>query len=111
MTLECRTLDGGLQSTMKSDVHYKRQARLLKALANETRLKIIDTLAKGECHVGELVGLMGCDQSTVSKHLAILRGAGVVDDDRRGNTVFYRLLTPCVLDFFSCASKVIRERK
>ena len=97
--------------TMKSGEHYKRQARLLKALANETRLRIIDRLSKSECHVGELVDLIGCDQSTVSKHLAVLRGVGVVDDDRRGNTVFYRLLTPCVLDFFSCASKVIRERK
>lgn len=96
---------------MKGSVHYKRQARVLKALANETRLKIIDRLAGGECHVGELVKIIGCDQSTVSKHLAILRGIGVVDDERRGNTVFYRLLTPCVLDFFSCASKVIRERK
>jgi len=98
-------------SAMESSEHYKRQARLLKALGNETRLKIIDRLSSGECHVGELVDLMSCDQSTVSKHLAILRSVGVVDDERRGNTVYYRLLTPCVLDFFSCASKVIRERK
>ncbi len=96
---------------MKSDEHYKQQSRLLKALANETRLKIIDRLNDGECHVGELVDLMGCDQSTVSKHLAILRSAGVVDDDRRGNTVFYRLLTPCVVNFFACASQVIKERR
>ena len=96
---------------MKGSEHYKRQARLLKALANETRLRIIDRLARGECHVGELVKMMACDQSTVSKHLAVLRGVGVVDDERRGNTVFYRLVTPCVLDFFSCASKVIGERK
>jgi ArsR family transcriptional regulator len=96
---------------MKSDEQYRRQARLLKALANETRLRIVERLARGECNVGALVKMMGCDQSTVSKHLAILRGVGVVDDERRGNTVFYRLLTPCVLDFFSCASKVIRERK
>jgi ArsR family transcriptional regulator len=96
---------------MKSSERYKRQARLLKALGNETRLKIIDRLSNGECHVGELVELVGCDQSTISKHLATLRAVGVVDDDRRGNTVYYRLLTPCVLDFFSCASKVIRGRK
>ena len=96
---------------MKSDDQYKRQARLLKALANETRLKIIDRLNKGECHVGELVQLIGSGQSTISKHLAVLRGIGVVDDDRRGNTVFYRLLTPCVVNFFSCATEVIRERR
>jgi DNA-binding transcriptional ArsR family regulator len=96
---------------MKNDADYKREARLLKALANETRLRIIDRLSRGECCVGELVSLMGCDQSTVSKHLATLRHAGVVDDERRGNTVFYRLLTPCVLDFFACASQVIKKRR
>lgn len=96
---------------MKTDRRYKEQARLLRALANETRLKIIDRLNAGECHVGELVSLIGCEQSTVSKHLGILRNAGVVDDERRGNTVFYRLLTPCVVDFFSCARQVIKGRR
>jgi ArsR family transcriptional regulator len=96
---------------MKSDQRYKREARLLKALANEKRLKIIDRLNQGECHVGELVRVLETDQSTVSKHLAILRAVGVVDDDRRGNTVVYRLLTPCVIDFFRCADRVIRERR
>lgn len=89
---------------------YKQQARIMKALANETRLMIVDRLSQGECQVGELVRLIGVDQSTVSKHLAILRGVGVVDDDRRGNTVFYRLVTPCVVNFFACASKVLKER-
>jgi DNA-binding transcriptional ArsR family regulator len=96
---------------MKHKKDYKRQARLLKALANETRLKIVDRLHGGECNVGDLAAVLGCDQSTVSKHLAVLRSVGVVDDERRGNTVFYRLLTPCVVDFFSCAGRVIRERR
>jgi DNA-binding transcriptional ArsR family regulator len=95
---------------MKSNDPYKQQARLLRALANETRLKIIDRLHNGECNVGELVRLIGSDQSTVSKHLAVLRSVGIVDDDRRGNTVFYRLLTPCVVNFFSCAAEVISKR-
>jgi len=96
--------------SMKTRDKYKQQARIMKALANETRLMIVDRLSEGECQVGELVRLIGADQSTVSKHLAILRGAGVVDDERRGNTVFYRLVTPCVLSFFSCASKVLKQR-
>ena len=96
---------------MKRRNHYKEQARILKALANETRLRIIDRLGHGECHVGELVEIVGVDQSTVSKHLATLRSVGLVEDDRRGNTVFYRLVTPCVINFFSCASQVLKERK
>ena len=90
---------------------YRQQARVLKALANESRLLIIHRLNEGECSVGELTELVGSDQSTVSKHLAILRAHGIVDDRRQGNMVYYRLLTPCVLNFFSCASKVIEERR
>jgi len=89
---------------------YKQQARILRALANETRLMLIDRLSKGECRVGELVRMAGVDQSTVSKHLAVLRNVGVVDDERRGNAVFYRLITPCVMDFFACSSRVITSR-
>ena len=95
---------------MKTRKRYKQQARVMKALANETRLIIVERLGRGECQVGELVRLVGADQSTVSKHLAVLRGAGVVDDERRGNTVFYRLLTPCVVNFLACASNVLEER-
>ena len=96
---------------MKRRNHYKEQARILKALANETRLRIIDRLGRGGCRVGEIVEIVGVDQSTVSKHLATLRSVGLVEDDRRGNTVFYRLVTPCVINFFSCASQVLKERR
>ena len=92
---------------MKNREVYRRQARVLKALANESRLMIVDRLGQGECTVGELVELVGSDQSTVSKHLAVLRSHGIVADRREGTFVHYRLVTPCVLDFFSCASQVL----
>jgi len=85
---------------------YKRQAR-----ANESRLMIVERLSRGECSVGELTKLVGTDQSTVSKHLALLRAHGIVSDRRDGNVVYYSLLTPCVLDFFSCASRVIKDMR
>ena len=90
---------------------FKQQAAVLKALANETRLRIVHRLAEGECSVGELSKLMTTDRTTVSKHLALLRAHGIVEDRREGNMVFYSLLTPCVLSFFSCASNVIEERR
>ena len=93
-----------------NDSVFKMQARVLKALANESRLKIVDRLSRGECSVGELTDLVGLDTSTVSKHLAVLRSHGIVDDRREGNMVYYRLLTPCVMNFFSCATQVIKER-
>ncbi len=89
---------------------FRRQARVLKALANESRLKIVDRLSTGECSVGELTDLVGSDRTTVSKHLAILRAHGIVLDRRAGNVVYYTLLTPCVMNFFSCATQVLKER-
>jgi DNA-binding transcriptional ArsR family regulator len=89
---------------------FRQQARILKALANESRLKIVDRLAKGECAVGALTELVGTDRTTVSKHLAVLRAHGIVQDRRDGNVVYYELLTPCVMSFFSCATQVLKER-
>jgi ArsR family transcriptional regulator len=88
---------------------FKRQARVLKALANESRLMIVDRLNRGECSVGGLTELIGSDMSTVSKHLSLLRAHGIVEDRRDGNVVYYRLLTPCVCNFFACASQVLKE--
>ena len=89
---------------------FKQQARVLKALANESRLMIIDRLNRGECSVGELTAMIGSDVSTVSKHLALLRANGIVEDRRDGTTVFYRLLTPCVCNFFACARQVLKQK-
>ena len=89
---------------------FKRQAKVLKALANESRLMIVDRLNRGECSVGELTAMVGSDASTVSKHLALLRAHGIVEDRREGSMVFYRLLTPCVCNFFTCATQVLKER-
>ena len=57
---------------------FARQAKILKALANESRLMIVDRLNRGECTVGELTALVGSDASTVSKHLALLRAHGII---------------------------------
>ena len=89
---------------------FRQQARVLKALANESRLKIINRLAQGECSAGELTEIDGTDRTTVSKHLAVLRAHGIVLDRREGNVVFYKLMTPCVMNFFSCAAQVLKER-
>jgi ArsR family transcriptional regulator len=90
---------------------FRSQARVLKALANESRLMIVDRLSRGECSAGELTRLIGTDQTTVSKHLAVLRAHGIVEDRREGSTVIYRLLTPCVTNFLSCATQVLKESR
>jgi DNA-binding transcriptional ArsR family regulator len=89
---------------------FSKQAKMLKAVAHESRLMIVDRLSRGECSVGELRDLVGGDPSTVSKHLALMRAHGIADDRREGTTVYYRLLTPCVCNFLTCATQVLKER-
>jgi DNA-binding transcriptional ArsR family regulator len=94
----------------RCDNTFKKQAQVLKALANESRLKIVDRLSRGETSVGELTELVGDHRSTISKHLAVLRSHGIVEDRRDGNVVYYSLLTPCVMSFFACSAQVLEER-
>jgi ArsR family transcriptional regulator len=81
----------------------------MKALSHPSRLFIVDELSRGERCVCELTGMIGADVSTVSKHLAVLKEAGLVLDDRRGQQVFYRLRVPCILNFFGCVEAVLEE--
>lgn len=85
---------------------FRRESRVLKALANESRLLIIERLSRGECTVGELRDLVGSDQSTVSKHLALLRAVGMVEDRRQGANVFYSLPDLGVLNVITSARQV-----
>ncbi len=88
---------------------FEARAGIVKALAHPTRLFIVDELSKGERCVCELREKIGADISTVSKHLSVLKNAGVVEDDKRGLQVFYRLRCPCILNFFSCIENVLQE--
>jgi DNA-binding transcriptional ArsR family regulator len=89
---------------------YKLKAKVAKALAHESRLIIVDALKNKDMCVFDLTELVGADQSTVSKHLSVLRNAGIIEDHKEGNRVYYHLQTPCVLNFFSCALEVIQSK-
>lgn len=84
-----------------------RRATIIKALAHPSRLLMVEELADGERCVHELQQLVGADISTVSKHLAVLKRAGLVGDERRGVQVYYTLLCHCVLEFFNCVESMI----
>lgn len=68
---------------------------------------MIDALAEGEKCVCELQQLVGADMSTVSKHLSVLRKAGLVTDRKLGLQVFYTLRVPCITEFFGCVEAVM----
>lgn len=86
----------------KTPADFRKGADVFKALSNANRLLIVDALSKGERCVADLTELVGLDMSTVSNHLSVLRGVGLVVDERRGTQVFYTLKNPCVMNIFCC---------
>lgn len=87
---------------------YEARAAIIKAMAHPTRLFIVDHLSRRKACVAELTGLIGADMSTVSKHLAVLKSAGIVDDRKQGAQVYYALRVPCIMNFFGCVESVIK---
>jgi DNA-binding transcriptional ArsR family regulator len=89
---------------------YEEKARIIKAMAHPSRLKIIDYLADGPKCVCELRDIVGSDQSTVSRHLAVLKNAGILTSEKRGLQVYYKLQRPCVLKFMECIEEVMEKQ-
>lgn len=87
-------------------INFKAQAQMFKALAHPARLLMVDELSRGERCVCELAELVGFEMPTVSRHLSLLKQAGIVRDEKRGSKVFFRLMTPCVMNFFRCVASV-----
>ena len=94
---------------MKSLVKTQHEARakIIKAMAHPSRLFIIEELDKKERCVNELTDMIGADASTVSKHLSVLKNAGLVADEKRGNSIFYSLRCPCIMEFIGCVEDVL----
>ena len=88
---------------------YEARARIAKALGHPSRLVMLDALADGEMCVCELTELVGADQSTVSKHLSVLKQAGIVSDRKEGTMTFYRLKVSCLQGFWQCIESVLKE--
>ena len=86
------------------------QARIFKALGHPSRLLMVDALREGEKCVCELQALVGDDMSTISKHLAVLREAGVVSAVKRGTSIYYRLTLWCLDTFLQCTGELVERR-
>lgn len=87
------------------------RATVLKALAHPTRIYIVDRIANHGRHcVCELTELIGVDTSTVSRHLSLLKSAGILADTREGTTIYYDLTCNCIADFMTGLESVLRAR-
>ncbi len=96
--------------TKKAERIREIRAARLKALAHPTRLLFFEALEQGEMCVGELQALVDADFSTVSRHLAKLKQAGLVHWEKRGNQVVYSLTAPCLDPFLKCLDQLQVQR-
>jgi ArsR family transcriptional regulator len=87
---------------MKSTARTRTPDVVFKALGNPARLTLVRTLQRGERCVCDLVEACGLGWSTTSKHLEVLRDAGIVGNEKRGQQVFYHLQLTCVGEFIAC---------
>lgn len=89
----------------------KIKADILKALAHPIRIILVDALSRGDMCVCDLNTLVNVDQSSISRHLAILKKAGIVSERRDGMRVIHSLETPCILNAIGCAENVLSSRR
>jgi len=94
----------------KTKMRFDARAKIIKAMAHPTRLFIVEELSRQSHCVCELTAMIGADTSTVSKHLSILKAAGIVQDEKRGLQVWYQLKVPCILNFFGCIEQVMKSK-
>ena len=85
------------------------RAKIIKAMAHPVRLMMIDFLKTGERSFSKIFDLFRLDKSTVSKHLLVLKEAGIVSSRKNGADMIYKLEVPCVIDFFGCVTAVIKN--
>ena len=93
----------------KDNILINETAKVFKAISHPTRLWIIDQLAKGEICVCVFNENLDADFSTISKHLTVLKEAGIVDFEKRGKQVFYNLKMDCILNFILCVRGTIKD--
>lgn len=97
---------------MKNDQKrlYQMKAEIIQAVSHPIRLAVIEYLGKDEKCVCDIVDHVDAQRSNVSRHLALMLKAGVLECRKEGLKVFYRIKTPCILGFLACVDKALRQR-
>jgi ArsR family transcriptional regulator, arsenate/arsenite/antimonite-responsive transcriptional repressor len=85
------------------------RAKIIKSMAHPVRLMVIEFLKSGDQSFSDIFDLFQLDKSTVSKHLLVLKESGIVSSRKNGADMIYKLVVPCVTDFFSCVTAVIES--
>jgi DNA-binding transcriptional ArsR family regulator len=95
---------------VKNRLLFEKQAEVAKAIAHPLRIAIVDFLKDGEQCVCDIADYVGSERSNVSRHLSVMVNAGILEYHKEGLKVIYKLKTPCILDFFSCVTGVLKQQ-
>lgn len=90
--------------------HAADRSHVVKAMAHPTRLLVMEALMTGEQCVNDLTAMAGCDVTTLSKHLAVMKRAGLLVCEKRGLNVYYQIACPCFSEFFRCIDLIATTR-
>lgn len=90
-------------------MNYQNQAVVMKALAHSSRLLIVHALMDHELCVCELRELLNQTLPTVSRHLSVLKNAGLLKEEKRGLYIYYHLTCPCINEFLACVTRITGE--
>jgi ArsR family transcriptional regulator len=97
--------------TSEDAMRCELRAHMFKAMAHPVRVYMLEKLKDRPWCVCELAEEVGVDKSVASKHLSQLKEAGLIDDEKRGTLVEYRLTAPCVLNLAACAEGAVLENR
>ena len=89
---------------------YAKQAEIAAAMAHPLRIAILDFLKDGRQCVCDIADYIGSERSNVSRHLAVMVNAGILEYHKEGLKVLYSLKCPCIMEFFSCVTNVLRQQ-
>ena len=89
---------------------FEKQAEIAKAIAHPLRIAIVNFLKDGEQCVCDIAEYVGSERSNVSRHLSVMVNAGLLDYRKDGLKVIYSLKCTCIVDFFSCVSRVLKQQ-
>jgi ArsR family transcriptional regulator len=94
----------------KKQLMFEKQADVIKAMGHPLRIAIADFLKNGEQCVCDIAEHIGSERSNVSRHLSVMIGAGLLEHRKEGLKVIYSLKCPCILDFLSCVTGVLKQQ-
>jgi DNA-binding transcriptional ArsR family regulator len=94
----------------KKQLLFEKQAAIAGAIAHPLRIAILDYLKDGPQCVCDIEEHVGSERSNVSRHLAMMVNAGVLEYRKQGLKVIYSLKCPCIMEFFSCVTGIIQQQ-